>query len=43
MKVKTQRQKDKVEERKKDSENSVDAEDPLSVLTHILAQVRITP
>lgn len=40
MKVKTQRQEDKVGERKKDSESSVDTEDPLSVLTDILAQVR---
>ncbi|KAF4111915.1 ubiquitin carboxyl-terminal hydrolase 40 [Onychostoma macrolepis] len=38
VKVKTQRQEDKVGERKKDSENSVDTEDPLSVLTDILAQ-----
>lgn len=39
VKAKTQRQEDKVGERKKESENSVDTEDPLSVLTDILAQV----
>uniref|UniRef100_A0A671K8T2 Ubiquitin carboxyl-terminal hydrolase 40-like n=1 Tax=Sinocyclocheilus anshuiensis TaxID=1608454 RepID=A0A671K8T2_9TELE len=38
VKAKTQRQEDKVGERKKESENSVDTEDPLSVLTVILAQ-----
>ncbi|XP_016122455.1 ubiquitin carboxyl-terminal hydrolase 40 [Sinocyclocheilus grahami] len=38
VKAKTQRQEDKVGEKKKESENSVDTEDPLSVLTVILAQ-----
>uniref|UniRef100_A0A671T6Y0 Ubiquitin carboxyl-terminal hydrolase 40-like n=1 Tax=Sinocyclocheilus anshuiensis TaxID=1608454 RepID=A0A671T6Y0_9TELE len=38
VKPKTQKREDKVGERKKESENSVDAEDPLSVLTGILAQ-----
>lgn len=39
VKAKTQRQEDKVGERKKESERSVDTEDPLSVLTDILSQV----
>uniref|UniRef100_A0A8C1JVC2 Ubiquitin specific peptidase 40 n=1 Tax=Cyprinus carpio TaxID=7962 RepID=A0A8C1JVC2_CYPCA len=38
VKLKTQKREDKVGERKKENENSVDAEDPLSVLTGILAQ-----
>ncbi|XP_048056384.1 LOW QUALITY PROTEIN: ubiquitin carboxyl-terminal hydrolase 40 [Megalobrama amblycephala] len=38
IKAKTQRREAKVEERKKESENCVDTEDPLSVLTGILAQ-----
>ncbi|XP_016403281.1 ubiquitin carboxyl-terminal hydrolase 40-like, partial [Sinocyclocheilus rhinocerous] len=38
VKPKTQKREDKVGERKKESENSVDEEDPLSVLTGILAQ-----
>ncbi|XP_052415178.1 ubiquitin carboxyl-terminal hydrolase 40 isoform X1 [Carassius gibelio] len=38
VKVRTQRQEDKVGEKKKESENSVDTEDPLSVLTDVLAQ-----
>uniref|UniRef100_A0A673HU14 Ubiquitin carboxyl-terminal hydrolase 40-like n=1 Tax=Sinocyclocheilus rhinocerous TaxID=307959 RepID=A0A673HU14_9TELE len=37
VKPKTQKREDKVGERKKESENSVDEEDPLSVLTGILA------
>lgn len=38
MKVKTQKQENKTEERKTESENSLETEDPLSVLTGILAQ-----
>lgn len=39
IKAKTQRREAKVGERKTESENCVDTEDPLSVLTGILAQV----
>ncbi|CAM4621152.1 unnamed protein product [Leuciscus chuanchicus] len=38
IKAKTQRQEAKVGERKKESENCVETEDPLSILTGILAQ-----
>lgn len=39
IKAKTQRQEAKAGEKKTESENCVDTEDPLSVLTGILAQV----
>lgn len=43
VKTKTRRQEARVTEDKSENENSMDTEDPLSVLTSILAQVQQQP